>query len=239
MRTLIWMIYFWLYAIASIIYYPKINYYVKKGLIQERREFAHKFTANWARSLIALSGSKIEVTGIENIPSEGAVLFASNHQGNFDIPILMGYLQRPIGFIAKIELKKMPIISRWMKVIDCVFIDRKDIRQSLRVMTQAIDILKSGQSMVIFPEGSRSMGNEMTPFKPGSLKIAARSNTPIIPITIIGSYKMMESNNNRIQPAHVKVIISPAINPYQTEKTSDLTVTIHNIIKENLIKYTH
>lgn len=237
MRTIFWFASFWLYTIFSLIYIPKVKGLMKKDLITEKRQFAHKVAGKWAKTMVSLAGGTVEVIGIENIPQDKPVLFASNHQGNFDIPLLLSNIPKPIGFVAKVELEKLPIINTWMKLIECVFIDRKDMRQSLRTISTATEILKSGQSMVIFPEGTRSKGGEMQPFKPGSLRLAQKAGTPIVPVSISGSYKLMEGNNNRIKPAHVKIIFAPPVDPETIDKTSDLTVTVFDTIKSNLTKH--
>lgn len=233
MRTIIWFIYFWLHTIYVSIYIPSVRGLMKKGAIEEKRQLVHRVAKNWAGSLINLTGSTIDVVGLEKIPNQ-PVLFASNHQGNFDIPLLLGSIPHPVAFVAKVELQKLPLVSRWMKYMECVFIDRKDMRQSLRTIGSAIEILKSGQSMVIFPEGTRSKSDEIQPFKPGSLKMAARAGVKIVPVTIIDSYKIMEGNNNRIKPAKVKIIFSDPIETENMDKATDLTVKAFQVIKENL-----
>ncbi|SCY01604.1 lysophospholipid acyltransferase family protein [Alkaliphilus peptidifermentans] len=233
MRTILWFIYFWIYTLGTAFSIPRVKYFIKKDEIQKKRDFTQNLAHNWAKKLVLLTGSNVEVLGLENIP-DGPVLFVSNHQGNFDIPILLSSLPKSISFVAKIELKKLPIINRWMEFLECVFIDRKDLRQSLRAITKAIEVLKSGQSMVIFPEGTRSKGSQLQPFKPGSLKMATKANVPIIPVTIKGSYKIMEANNNKITPAKVQVIISEPIYVDNIEKSTDLTVLTYKIIKNNL-----
>lgn len=237
MRTIIWFTFFWLNTFYTLFFIPKAKSLMKKGLIKEKRIYINEVASGWAKNLVSLTGSSFEVIGLENIPMDRTVLFASNHQGNFDIPILLANIPKSISFVAKQELRKLPMVSTWMELMECIFIDRKDLRQSLRAISEAIEILKSGQSMVIFPEGTRSKGKEMEPFKPGSLKLASRAAVPIIPVTIVGSYKILEANNNRVKPAKVKIIFSPAIETADCEKSTDLTVMVHEIIKDNLAKH--
>lgn len=234
MRTIYWFTSFWIHTFYTTLFIPRVNKLIKQGLLEEKRQLVHRVAQSWAKGAIDRTGSRIEIEGLENIPKEGAVLFTSNHQGNFDIPILLAHLPKPIGFVAKIELTKLPIVSKWMALMECVFIDRKDMRQSLRAITKSIDILKSGQSMVIFPEGTRSKSSEMDAFKPGSLKMATKAGVPIVPITINGSYKLLEANNNRIAPGVVKIIISPPIEATAVDKSTDLTALTFNIIKSHL-----
>ena len=141
----------------------------------ERDACAHAVARKWARNAITANGSVIKVKGIENVPVSGGVLYVSNHQSNFDIPIFLGFVPRDKGFIAKIELLKVPVFRKWMKNLGCIFIDRKDARKSLTAISQAAVKLKEGHSLVIFPEGTRSSDGKLGRFKPGSLKLGIRS----------------------------------------------------------------
>jgi len=145
------------------------------------------------------------------VPKEGAVVFVGNHQSNFDIAVLLGCINKSKGFLAKKELSIIPIIRSWMKKIECVFIDRGNLRQSVKAIQKCIDVLKNGQSMVVFPEGTRSRGPLMGAFKKGSLRIVEKSGVPVIPVTVNGTYRIMEANNRRIKPASVTVNIAPPI----------------------------
>ena len=112
-RTIVWFIYFVISLVLSIPYLIKAKKYDKENVIDKRDEITYKMVRKWARSLVNLSGSSIKVIGEENIPLSESVLFVSNHQGNFDIPLLLGFIDKPKGFIAKIETSKLPIIKDW------------------------------------------------------------------------------------------------------------------------------
>ena len=116
--------------------------------------------------------------------------------------------------------------------------DRSDIRQSLKVINQAADHLKKGYSMVIFPEGTRSKGETLGEFKPGSLKLGLKAGVPIVPITISGSYKIMEQNGFIIKPAHVEIIISDPIPTIglTKEQAAELPEKVYQMIKQGLIR---
>lgn len=236
-RTILWFIYFWLYLIAIEPTLIRINRLSKMGQIAERDRLTAQIAKNWARSLIRFAGVTVTLNGEEKIPS-GPVLFVSNHQGNFDIPLLLGYINKPKAFIAKIELLKLPMIRTWMTHMQCVFMDRSDIRQSLKVINQAADHLKKGYSMVIFPEGTRSKGETLGEFKPGSLKLGLKAGVPIVPITISGSYKIMEQNGFIIKPAHVEIIISDPIPTIglTKEQAAELPEKVYQMIKQGLIR---
>ncbi|SNS03708.1 1-acyl-sn-glycerol-3-phosphate acyltransferase [Anaerovirgula multivorans] len=238
MRKVLGIIYFILYGVyVYVVAIPKVNRLDKAGAIQEKRKYTDEISKRWGQILIGATGSTVEVIGLENIPQEGSVLFVSNHQGYFDIPILLQYLPNPLGFLAKIEIKKWPVIGKWLLCLEGVFIDRNDIRQSLTAIKATTETLKSGQSIVIFPEGTRSKSSELGAFKPGSLKPAQRANVPIIPITIENTYKILEANNDRdLKPAHVRITISPAIdvNDVSNDNSGDLTTKVFQVIQSHL-----
>ena len=202
----------------------------------ERDSCAQAIARNWARSAISANGSVIKVSGIENVPTAGGVLFIANHQSNFDIPILIGFVPRDKGFIAKNELLKVPVFSMWMKYLGCVFIDRNDARQSLRMLNQAAERLKEGHSLVIFPEGTRSKDGIVGQFKSGSLKIALKANVPIIPVTINGSIDIMPKGSSFIKSADVEIIISPPLilDEIVEKDPSAITEKVRSIIVANL-----
>ena len=150
------------------------------------------------------------MSGLENLPAAGGVLFVANHQGAFDIPLLLGYVPGLKGFVSKKENCRLPIVGTWMKLLRCIFIDRKDLRQSARAIARGIRDLQAGRSLVIFPEGTRSKSGVMKRFKEGSFKLATRSGAAIVPLTIDGSYRLLEGNRGRITPGKVRLHIHPA-----------------------------
>ena len=211
MRTLYWYMSFVLTLLGTIPKLWKVKQLEKKGDLEARDEYIHKASTKWMLDNIKRSGSTVEVIGTENLPTDTNVVFISNHQGNFDIPLLMAYIDKPKGFISKIEAKKIPIVVKWMELIHCVFMDRSTLKGSAGAIIEGIKVLKAGHSLVIFPEGTRSLSNQMGEFKHASFKLATKPGIPIVPVTIDGSYKIMEENHNHIKPAHVKLTIHPVI----------------------------
>lgn len=235
-RTIIWYFTFVVSLILTGPFILRAKYLDKKGLIEKRESYANAVTANWAKIQLKVSGAKVNVHGLENIPKDIPVLFISNHQSNFDINLFMSLIDKPKGYISKIEMKKIPIISTWMKYIHCVFMDRSSLKKSAAAIIEGVNILKSGYSLVIFPEGTRSKGDAVGEFKAGSFKLATKAKVPIVPVTIKGSYKLMEANNNRIRPAEVDLYIHPMIetSTLTKEEEKQLHTTVENIIKSKL-----
>lgn len=237
-RTILWFSYFGLSLLAVQPTLLKVKHLDNRGETLEHDRITAQTARRWALSLLKPAGVTVSVTGQEKIPGQSPVLFVSNHQGNFDIPILLGHIDQPKAFIAKIELLKLPMIRTWMKHMKCVFMDRSDVRQSLKVINQAADYLKAGYSMVIFPEGTRSKGENLGEFKAGSLKLALKAGVPIVPIAIDGSYRIMEQNGFRIRPAHVNITIFDPIftEGLSKEAAAELPEKVKNIIQKGLSK---
>lgn len=230
-RTIIWFIYFWLYQLALV----PILIWLKNQPAEVQTRIATEKAKNWSKKLLALAGAKVEVSGAENIPQNGAVLFVCNHQGAFDIPLMIAYLTKPFGFIAKDDLSKLPLINRWMKMLKCVFIKRNNPREAIKAISRGVETLKKEHSLLIFPEGTRSKDGNLLPFKAGSLRLAVKANVSIIPITIKGSKNLMKKSSFIIQPADVKIVIHPAVSVDTYEKdTHQIASALKQIIASQL-----
>lgn len=161
---------------------------------------------NWGmRCVWKISGVKLEVNGYENIPQDQAVLFIGNHRSLFDIIVTYPLMKRPTGYIAKKEIKKIPFLSWWMYFVNCVFLDRKDPRNGLKSVLEASEMIKSGISVFLFPEGTRSKDGKLHEFKDGGMKIATKSHSPIVPVGIKGTEELFEKQFPRIKSAKVSV----------------------------------
>ena len=158
--------------------------------------------------ILRVSGVKVTVRGLENIPKDSAVLYVGNHRSYFDI--LVGYTTVPglMGFVAKKEMLRYPLLSDWMVNVNCLFLDRDDIKAGLKMILDGIEKVKNGVSGWIFPEGTRNRHDdilELLPFKEGSLKIAEKSGCPVVPVAMFGTADVFEKHIPFIRPAHVIV----------------------------------
>lgn len=170
-------------------------------------KLAEKVARLWGRSLLFFSGSRVEVLGMEHIPKEGPVIFISNHQSNFDIPLILGHFNRPMGFLSKIEMRSVPIVGRWMTHLHCVFMDRSNPRESLKAIGKAAETVKEGHALCIFPEGTRSGSGTVEEFKSGAFKIQTKSEAPVLPIAIEGTFRIQGKDSWRVNPSRVTVSI--------------------------------
>lgn len=236
LRTLIWFIYFFLYQIALIPRLQKANRLAAENRSNELDDLIRDTAPNWALSLLKLAGSRVTLKNSENIPHDVPVVFVSNHQSNFDIPLIMAYIGRPVGFIAKDSMEKFPFINKWMSYIHCVYIKRGSPREAAAAINKGIANLKAGHSMVIFPEGTRSPDGALLEFKAGALKLATKANVPIVPVVISGSIAMMQKGSWIIRPADVTLTVCKPVMPedYESTETNSLSEQIKNTIQEHL-----
>lgn len=181
-------------------------------------------------------GAKIEVTGEENIIRDRAVIYVSNHQSYPD-PI---FIFEPLGFICPVlckkEILKIPVLSTWLKVFDCVFIDREDARSSVQSLKEAAELISNGKSMIIFPEGTRSYGYELGEFKAGAFKVAEKTRVPIVPVRLHNACDIMRRGSGKLHKGTVKVDFLEPIDLSEMSRTEirELPSKIQALIAEGI-----
>ena len=192
------------------------------------------------RFILWISGVKLTVIGEENVPTDVPVLYIGNHRSFFDVPIT--YPRCPIrtGYIAKKEMEKVPLLSTWMKRLHCLFLDRNDLKQGLKTILTAIEKVKSGISICIFPEGTRNTGEELSvlPFHSGSFKIAEKSGCPIVPISMNNTISIFEKQFPRIKKTHVIIEYGKPIyvKDLDREQKKQLSQNCQKIIEDTIKK---
>ncbi|MGL5381135.1 lysophospholipid acyltransferase family protein [Clostridium sp.] len=170
----------------------KLWYIRKTKGIEAGLEYSGNVGLAWSDYTVNKSlQMNVNIKGKENIPNE-ACCFIGNHTSILDIPLLMDSAGRAMGFIAKKEMLKTPVIGYWMQQYNCVPLDRENPREAIKVIQQGAANLKNGYSMCIFPEGTRSKDGKLGEFKKGSLKLATKAKAPIIPVAIDGAYRAFE-----------------------------------------------
>ena len=180
---------------------------VAKNNHRKEQEHSLKVVQAMFRMIIRLTGTKVTVKGLEHIPDR-SVLYVGNHRSYFDI--LVGYTTVPglTGFVAKKEMLHIPLLSDWMRNVNCLFLDRKNLKEGLKTILQGIEYVKHGISIWIFPEGTRNENEdllELLSFKEGSLKIAEKSGCPVIPVAITGTAEIFEKHLPFMRPSRVTI----------------------------------
>ena len=170
----------------------------------------------FCRLLLFVSGTKVILKGKEKIPADQPVLYIINHRSYFDILLTLINCPGPTGYIGKKEIAKVPVLNLWLTFLHGYFLDREDLRQALKTILAAIDEVKNGVSIAIFPEGTRNRNEKDTDlleFHEGSFKIATKAGCPIVPVCMNGTAEIFEAHKPFVRPAHVIVEFLPAIDP--------------------------
>ena len=186
------------------------------------------------------AGTKVTVIGEENVPKDTPVLYIGNHRSYFDIVITYARCKNLTGYIAKKEMLSIPLLRTWMKRLYCLFLDRDNMKEGLKTILQAIDYVKNGISICIFPEGTRNNGEElsMLPFRDGALKIAEKTGCAIIPISMNNTADIFEAHFPRVKKVHVVIEYGKPIYPKELDKEQKKHIGEYcsNIISETIHK---
>ena len=187
------------------------------------------------RVIRLISGTKTTIIGLENIPKDEAVLFVGNHRSFYDIIIPYSIMPNVTGFVAKKQMRKVPFINVWMKFLYCQFLDRENIKEGHKVIINCVDLVKNNDvSIAIFPEGTRNHGDEMLPFKEGSMKIAEKSGCKIIPMVQNNTASIWENQAPRVKKAHTVLEFAKPIdvNSLSKEERKFLGAYVRDRIQE-------
>jgi 1-acyl-sn-glycerol-3-phosphate acyltransferase len=237
MRSILVVLFLLLFSIVSLPLYL-MEYIFGKINPQLKVKSSQSIVVTAFKMILFISGIKVTVKGKENIPKEEAALFVFNHRSYFDI--LIGYttVGKLTGFVAKIEMSNIPCISRWMRYLHCLFLDRENAREGLKTVIEGVNLLKNGHSIFIAPEGTRNHEKDMLPFKEGSLKIAEKSGAPIVPVAMSHTDSLLELHMPWVTKGHVVIeYCSPIkIEELSKEDKKHLAVYVQNILKDTLEK---
>lgn len=165
----------------------------------------------WSRFLCIITFCKVKVIGKEKLGKNQSYIFVANHQGIYDCWLIFGYLGIPIKWVMKRSLKKIPFIGKACELSGFIFVDNSSLLARVKTIYDAKEKLKSGASIAIFPEGSRTVTGKLGNFKKGAFQIALDLQLPIVPVTLNGSYEVMSRNTIFIRPHKMEVIIHEPI----------------------------
>jgi len=204
-------------------------------LFDSSSNLSHRISSLWGRWLCKLNGIKVDIKGMEHVRQDRAQIFVANHQGYFDIFALSGFLPVQIRWVAKSSLFKIPFLGWAIAASGYIPVVRGNRKKSYQAFLATIEKLKAGNSIVIFPEGTRSEDGTIGPFKKGGLLLSVRSGAPLVPVTLLGTGSIIKKGSGVIRPGRIQIIISPPI-PSQAvvdNKEESVLRTLREIICKN------
>ncbi len=191
---------------------------------------AHKVASLWGEAILFGSGIRVRVRGISNLDPDYPCIYMSNHQSNFDIPVLLSRLKVQFRWLAKKELFQIPLFGHAMKQSGSISIDRSDRMAAIRSLKQTAETIRSGVSVVIFPEGTRSTDGNIRDFKKGGFVLASESGVPIVPVILHGTRAIMPKKQIAITPGNVFMEIRPPVRPQDYKNKNLLMEHVRGII---------
>ena len=191
-RTIAMFLYLFGYMIVHYGTLRRAERALAAGDTETVEQLVDRHIPRWSRGILKVTGVTLTVEGLENIPKEGPCVFVGNHRSYYDIPLLLASLDKPHGILAKEELGKIPLLNRWMKLLGCVFVQRDDVRASVRALNDATAIVEGGRSFVIFPEGTRRPQPLPSEFKSGIWRLMKEfPQVELIPVYIENLHRAM------------------------------------------------
>ena len=211
----------------------KLRRLIREGDEDKIYEYATKIGKVHAQEALKILDARLHVTGRENIP-DVPVLYMGNHQSYFDPYIMLSLREkRRETYIAKIEMRKYPVMGDVSEAFGALFLDRNNPREGLKTILEAIDRINSkGHDVLIYPEGTRSKGKNLGEFHKGSFKISQKTGCPIVPVVIDNSYKMYDETKKIKKGQDVYLSFLPPIYPERLSKEEQKN--IDEIVKNTI-----
>jgi 1-acyl-sn-glycerol-3-phosphate acyltransferase len=209
------------------------------SLFDKDGRLQHAIARLWAKLILRITTDPVEVIGANGVNWNQPTVYAANHLSAFDIPVLYATLETPFRIIAKKELFRLPFLGWHLRRSGQIPVDADNARASFRSLNKAVESIRHGHPIVIFPEGGRSPSGELLPFMSGPFYIAIKAGVPITPIAIVGTYEMLPMNTYHIMPHHLKLAIGKPIpvEGYTLRDLDVLSVEVEAAIRELLQKY--
>jgi 1-acyl-sn-glycerol-3-phosphate acyltransferase len=197
------------------------------------------FGVLWAKLNAYITPMFVSVSGSENIDKNQSYVIVSNHQSQYDIFLVYGWMPVDFRWVMKIELRKVPVLGYACYKIGHVFINRKNKQAAIASLEDAKKRISGGTSILFFPEGTRSNDGKLIEFKKGAFRMALDMNLPILPITIVGTRKILPNKTIALFPGSAKLIINKPIEitGYSEENLDDLVRKTKKSIQATLDKY--
>jgi len=198
--------------------YCGVGFIVSERLAPRSGRFA-RWGARWGRMVFRPAGIRVEADATEDIPSLTPCVFVANHQNALDIPAMLMALPVEFGFVAKASLERVPVLGRAIATSPSVFVERRDPRRSHASMRTAATRIREGSSVLVFPEGERSYGRNVMPFKRSAFVLAAEAGVPVVPVTIHDAYRLFDERHRAARAGTIRVTMGSSFRIDGVERT--------------------
>ncbi|MGQ0733506.1 MAG: lysophospholipid acyltransferase family protein [Acidobacteriota bacterium] len=201
-----WRTVFWLIPAITVYTVVLGSLSIGASLVESRGYFAHWCARTWSWLILATTGVRVRVRGLDRLVPGRTYVFVANHQSIYDIPVLFSSLPYQLRIIAKDSLGRFPVLGWHLSRTGHLLVNRRK-PDPRAVFTWANSLTTNGLSLIVFPEGTRSVTGLVAPFKGGSLYPAVQAGLPIVPISVCGSRHVMRKGRLMTCPGEVEVIV--------------------------------
>lgn len=198
-----YVLYVWL-AMATLMVIA-VTTFARLGTKRFLYRATHRAARIWAWGMLRITGTQLDIRGLERVPNHGPFVIMGNHRSHLDAAVLIYALPFLFGFIVKEELMKIPIFAGGMKAIGCVAVTRGRTRDDHAVLDNAAQEVAGGKNILIFPEGTRAPTEEFLPFKKGGVLLAIKAGVPILPFGLSGTARVIPARVLSVTPGPVRV----------------------------------
>lgn len=212
-------------------------------ILAHRREPSARTFSRWARRwgrwALRPSGVRLEVEDHAHLAPGQPCIFVANHQNALDILALSAAVPYPYGFVAKAELERTPLLGAAIRHSACVFVDKRDPRTAVKSVQEAGERIRGGNSVLIFAEGERSYSGGLLPFQRGAFFLAVEAGVPIVPVSLLGAYRLLDERRYLFRPGTVRIVLHPPI-PMEGVTRRDLpeiTTRVRDTLDASLAAY--
>jgi 1-acyl-sn-glycerol-3-phosphate acyltransferase len=212
-----------------------LPFYILQAWITGSPEIMYNMAMTAIRAGLKIAGVKVRVEGLENVPARPCV-FASNHVSNLDAIAEVPFIPRRVAILAKKQVFRIPILAIGMRMTQIIPVDRDDKEAAAAAVSKAIEYLRSGVSFLVYPEGTRSRDGRLRAFKSGTFVMAIEAGVPVVPISLIGTQRLMRKGEWFIRPGEVTVRFGPAVEAsnYTIEHREALRSRVRTLVASGL-----
>ena len=213
LATYLYQVYIWLifYPVGFTLTFLAGLLTALASIIWDSRIASRYVAANWGKIIAWLTPMFATVEGAENLDTNRTYVVVCNHQSQYDIFLVYGWLNLDLKWVMKAEIRKIPGVGVGCEKAGHIFVDRGNPEQARKAVSEALERVRDGVGILFFAEGSRSITGKLRPFKKGAFRLAASQGLPILPITIVGTRDIQRPKSMLITPGKARLVIHPAI----------------------------
>ncbi|MFH0901290.1 MAG: lysophospholipid acyltransferase family protein [Pseudomonadota bacterium] len=208
-------------------------------MVRPRIGFFERVARLWARSILRVMGITLKVRGMENLGGvSGPFIFMANHQSNLDVPSLIALVPGRFTFIAKDSLRRVPFFGSAARIGGIIFIDRSRRKDAFTTLDRAAETIRSGPSVIVFPEGTRSRDGKLLEFKRGPFYLAMAARVPIVPVAISGTHRLLPPGRLRIRKGEATIAFGKPIPVAENASLASLQKDVRTVVENMVVEWT-